>query len=129
MRLKRRWKAGRRQRGLELFRQSGLSSFKDYVRTSGGDQQDDYVSRTVDFICSNYSDDISLPDASGELGITPAYLSRLFRQKTGYTFLEYLTCYRLRKALKLLNDSSLRINEIASMTGVQGSRLFFSIVP
>ena len=110
--------------GLALYEQSRIARFREYGPLNGGDQKDEYVRRAVEYICSNFSRDIAISDAARELGITPAYLSRLFKSRTGYTFLEYLTCYRLRKALKLLRDPSLRINEVAYKTGFRDHGYF-----
>ena len=110
--------------GLDLIDESRLSLFKEYGPPAGGDRKDEYVRLSVEFIGNNYTSDISLMDAACELGITQGYLSRLFKERTDFTFLEYLTCYRLRKALKLLKIRSLRINEVASQTGFQDHGYF-----
>ncbi len=100
------------------------SPFREYIKPPEGDKQDFYVNRTIDFIEQNYTSDISLSDAAGNIGITESYLSRLFRSKTNYSFLEYLRNLRLKKALELMQDQSLRINEIARMTGFRDMSYF-----
>ncbi len=109
---------------MEIIEKSKLSLFREYGHPAGGDGKDEYVRLSVEYIRNNYTCDIALQDIACELGITQGYLSRIFKERTNYTFLEYLTSYRLRKALKLLQDRSLRINEIAHQTGFQDHGYF-----
>lgn len=111
-------------RGVDLLEESRLSRFREYGPPPGGDAKDEYVRRAVEYIRENHRLDIALQDAADDIGITQGYLSRLFKERTGYTFLEYLTCYRLRRALKLLRDRSIRINEVAHQTGFRDHGYF-----
>jgi len=109
---------------LQILDESLLARFKEYGPPPGGDSKDEYIRRCIEYITNNYVRDIAIQDAARELGITQGYLSRIFKERTAYTFLEYLTCYRLRTALRLLRDGSLRINEIARETGFQDHGYF-----
>jgi two-component system, response regulator YesN len=112
------------QYNTDLIENSHLSRFEEYGISAAGDSKDEYIRLSVNFICENYQNDIGLPDVAEQLGITQSYLSRLFKEKTSYTFLEYITCYRLRKALQLLQNRSLKINEIAHQTGFRDHGYF-----
>ncbi|OQY34384.1 MAG: hypothetical protein B6241_05210 [Spirochaetaceae bacterium 4572_59] len=103
------------------------SPFREYIKPPRMDKQDYYVNSAIDYIKENYSRDISLRDASGSIGITESYLSRLFRTKTSYSFLEYLRYHRLKKALEIMNNQSLRINEVARMTGFRDMSYFSGV--
>jgi two-component system, response regulator YesN len=100
------------------------SPFKEYANPPERDKQDYYVGKAIDYIRDNYSNDISLRDAVEYIGISESYLSRLFRIKTSYSFLEYLRFHRLTKALELMKDQGKRINEIARETGFQDMSYF-----
>ncbi len=103
------------------------SPFREYMAPMETDKQDFYINRAVSYIEENYGRDISLRDAAGAIGITESYLSRLFKQKVSHTFLEYLRNYRLKKALELMKDQSLRINEIARQTGFRDMSYFSEV--
>lgn len=122
--LEKRNEISRTRSDLEILEKSRLSHFREFGTPAVGDSKDEYVRQAVAYISENYRNDISLADVAGNLGITQGYLSRVFKERTTYTFLEYLTCYRLRKAVKLLHDRSLRINEIAHMAGFQDHGYF-----
>ncbi|QEN08079.1 helix-turn-helix domain-containing protein [Oceanispirochaeta crateris] len=117
----------KRRKKLEMMKESRLALFQEYGSPVNGDGKDEYIRQSVAYIRKNYHRDISLMDTAENLGITRGYLSRLFKEKTGYTFLEYLTFYRLRKALKLLQKSSLKISEIAHQTGFPDDGYFIQL--
>ncbi|MDL2302443.1 response regulator [Lachnospiraceae bacterium OttesenSCG-928-D06] len=71
----------------------------------------DYVDKEY---CSNY---ISLDSAAEHVKKNAAYLSKRFKQETGYNFSDYLTLKRMEKSKELLLDPTLKIYEIAEMTG------------
>lgn len=112
-----------RQR-IEMLEGTALAEFREYEAPHFGSSQDEYIRLSIEYIQQHYVDDIALGDAAENLGITQSYLSRLFKSHTSYTFLEYLTCYRLRQAVKLLDDRSLKINEVAFKTGFQDHGYF-----
>jgi two-component system response regulator YesN len=111
----------------DMMKESRLSLFQEYGSPVKGDGKDEYIRLSVEYIRENFSRDISLLNTAEELGITQGYLSRLFKERTGYTFLEYLTFYRLRKALKLLQNRSLKVHEIAHQTGFADHGYFIQL--
>ncbi|MEG0767510.1 MAG: response regulator [Clostridia bacterium] len=56
--------------------------------------------------------------------ISAGYLSRMFRQETGMTFIEYLIGIRIRKAALLLEMSDLRVYEVADRVGYSSQHYF-----
>ncbi|MFY9424306.1 MAG: helix-turn-helix transcriptional regulator, partial [Bacillota bacterium] len=56
--------------------------------------------------------------------VSPFYLSHLFRDELGTTFVSYLTEVRLDKAKKLLKDTQLTIAEIAEKVGYSDASYF-----
>jgi two-component system response regulator YesN len=62
-----------------------------------------------------------------ELSMNPAYISRLFKQMTGQTFVEYLKRIRIEKSKELLLNSSLKINEVGRRVGYEHSYYFIKV--
>lgn len=56
--------------------------------------------------------------------MTPAYMSRLFKERTGYGLLDYINKVRIEKAKVLLNENSYSIQEIALKVGFVNSNTF-----
>ena len=108
---------------MEKMDDSRIMLFQEYLR---GDQsvQKSHVSRAVHFIESNFSDDIGVQEISKGLQMSESYLSRLFKDETGYTIGDYLLNYRIKQACLLLDDSSAKIYEVANQVGFRDQRYF-----
>ena len=73
--------------------------------------------------------DGSIESLADELGVSPSYLSRKFKQETSYTFLDMLNKYRVQKAVELMmkEKDKYRVYEIADIVGF-GDYKNFSLV-
>ncbi len=80
------------------------------------------------FIDENYmKSDLSLNMVASAVGISPTYLSALFKKETGKNLSEYITIVRINKAKELLCCTSKLIYEIAFDVGFQDYRYFSQI--
>ena len=75
----------------------------------------------------NYSKDISLDEVSGKVDVSPYYFTRLFKEETGETFLEYLTKLRMDKAKELMKDQSISVKDICTRVGYADPNYFSRI--
>ena len=89
-----------------------------------GDRQDHYITTACSYMLNHCGEDIALADAASAAGITQSYLSRLFRRRTGRSFVEYLRDIRIERAKELMADKSLRVNEIARQVGFRDMSYF-----
>lgn len=85
------------------------------------------VDSALHYIDRNYHRDISLDDVSREINISPYYFSKVFKEKTGVTFVEYLTKARMEKAKELLKDPSSSIRDVCFAVGYQDPNYFSRI--
>ena len=81
------------------------------------------------YIQEHYSDaNLSLSYIGDALGFSPSYLSKLFKQESGRSILDYLNMVRIEKAKELLRgDNSLNLDEIAMTVGYSGRITFTRI--
>lgn len=90
-----------------------------------GSQYKSQLKQAVDYIDEHYQcEDISLNRVAKEVDLSPNYLSAVFSQEMGTTFVEYLTAKRMEKARELLRSSNLRSGEIAAAVGYKDSHYF-----
>ena len=85
------------------------------------------VDKAKEYIDANYSKDLSLDDLSRKFDISPYYFSKLFKNKTGVNFIDYLTNIRIERAKELLADSDVSIKEICSEVGYADPNYFSRI--
>ena len=85
----------------------------------------EYLSRAVDYMTINYTENLTLKKVSDAVFISPFYLSHLFRKEMNTTFSDYLCKIRIEKAKGLLkNGKDPRIHEIAEKTGFNDPNYF-----
>lgn len=78
----------------------------------------------ITYIALHYHEDLSLSDLADRLFISYNYLSSLFTQTMGINFSVYLTKIRIEKACELLKQPSMKVVDIAELTGYQNYRYF-----
>lgn len=114
------------QNKMENLTDSRVMLFKEYIIPEQEDDND-YTAKAIKYIKENYQKDISLKSAADSLFISESYLSRVFKANVGQTFLDYLTYYRIKKACNLLQESDVKIHEVANMVGYKDQR-YFSVI-
>ncbi|MGA2318336.1 MAG: PocR ligand-binding domain-containing protein [Thermodesulfobacteriota bacterium] len=75
--------------------------------------------RAKEYIWTNYNKDMTLNNLAKAVGISPYYLSHLFRKEMGISFLEYLTSVRLSIAKNLLINTTMTVMDICLEVGYQ----------
>jgi len=103
-----------------------VSSVACYV--SAHKKENDYIVDSVkDFVKKNYFEDIYLDLLSEKLNITKAYLSTYFKSKTGVNLSDYINNYRIKIAIELLENTSLKVQEIGVKVGFQNTNTFIRL--
>jgi YesN/AraC family two-component response regulator len=96
-----------------------------------GDKQNEFsktiIEQAVDYMKRNYAEDISLEIIADRFFLSPAYFSRLFKQYTGTTFIEYLIELRMEKAKELLTLGKYKVYEVSQIVGYKSEKYFFSV--
>lgn len=83
------------------------------------------IKKAKAYIDKNYNHELTLDEVSKEVFISPYYFSKLFKEKTGYNFIDYLTTKRIETAKLLLKDETKNIKEICKAVGY-GDPNYFS---
>lgn len=86
-----------------------------------------FVQFAIDYFHQHYNENISLATVANEINISPAYLSLLFKQDMGTTFVDFLNHYRIKKAKELLKDIKYKNYEIAYLVGFKDEKYFYQI--
>lgn len=94
---------------------------------SGGRQGEQIVKEIQKLIELHYDRPLSLHQIAESRFLNPDYLSRLFKRTTGSNFVDYLTDYRIGKAIELMKGSAGKNYEIAKRVGYEDYRYFSQI--
>lgn len=74
----------------------------------------DYI---IDYLNSNYKENISLETLAKKFYIDKYYLVKLFKKETNLTPIQYLIQYRISVSLTLLQTTTMSITEISEQCG------------
>ncbi|WP_284640556.1 helix-turn-helix domain-containing protein [Paenibacillus silviterrae] len=77
------------------------------------------ISEIVRYINEHYSEPMTLSAMSERFFMSPYYLSRAFKDVTGFTFIEYVNTTRIKEAQRLLKETNLKIIRIAEAVGFE----------
>ena len=77
------------------------------------------------YIENNYAKDLTLEKIAHYLYVTPTYISKIFKEETGDTPINYLINVRMSQAKRLLKNTDLSIKQVSTEVGYEDS-LYFS---
>jgi AraC-like DNA-binding protein len=79
--------------------------------------QDNSMETLLEYLNKNFHKPIQIKEMAEHLCCSEGHLQRTFKQFTGKTPLEYLKHIRMNNALRLIQESTISIHEIAFLTG------------
>ncbi len=120
----------------QIFKIDTLPEMKEYLLKLSEDTvnmiistQNKKVNQAIEdiknYINENMSDpEMSLSHTAKKFYMNVSYLSRIFKQESGYTFVEYLTKIRMEKAIRLLKETDLKAYQVAELVGISNPHYF-----
>lgn len=89
--------------------------------------QQNVVSDTLQYLKGNYQKDVSLETAAQRVHLSPPYLSKLFKETTGATFVDHLSQLRIKKAKEFLQTTNMSLKEICYAVGYHDPNYFSKV--
>ena len=83
-----------------------------------------YVKNVIGYIKLKYSEPIKIEHIALACGLNRSYLTRLFKDATGYTLQQYLLTYRMKMAIQMLKETNKSIQDIAFSVGYSDTFTF-----
>ena len=84
----------------------------------------DRLARLFEFVRLNYSERISVQQATQLVHMSQAQFMKVFKKVSGMTFVAYITRVRINNALRMLRETDMTIAEIAAKTGFSDQSYF-----
>ncbi|WP_211748431.1 response regulator [Paenibacillus sp. Marseille-Q4541] len=130
-----------KEKGILLPKLGGLSALKDEqsLRTHAQfqlklmleklnemyrDEQRGSIEKAKTFMAEYYVKELSLEEVAEHIGLNPHYFSKMFHERCGVTFIDYLTSLRIGKAQELLADPKQVVKEISVQIGYRDPNYF-----
>jgi two-component system response regulator YesN len=98
-----------------------------HVAMKQQDKTQNAVEKAKVYIENNFKSDLSLDNLAKEIGLSPYYLSKLFKELEGTNYIDYLTGLRIKYAKKELAESEKSIKEICCDAGYSDPNYFSRI--
>lgn len=109
-------------RGLVVYHRRSQSHTQQSIYLDYRNHINPNVHIVQDYLIEHLSDENSIEHLASLVAMSPRNLSRVFKEKTGTTILEYLTLLRLELAKTMLNNPEFTIEYIASKCGFKTPR-------
>lgn len=79
------------------------------------------------FVMMHLGEKIGMEEMANRLKLSPPHFSRIFKNETGETFVEFVTRSKMERAQELLNRSDLTIQQIAEQLGFENTSYFIKV--
>jgi len=109
-------------RGLVVYHRRDQSHSQRSIYLDFRNHINPKIHEVQDFLINNLAKENSIEDLAEMIAMSPRNLSRVFKESTGLTIVEYLTELRREMAKTLLNNPAFTIDYIASQCGYKTPR-------
>ncbi|WP_047979761.1 response regulator [Ornithinibacillus contaminans] len=106
----------------QLLQQMRLEYTEYYQRLEA-----DTIEQIKQYIMSHSHEEISLETLGDIMGLSPIYISKMFKEKMGINYIDFLTNYRIERAKKLMREPNRSIKEIAIEVGYHEPNYFSKV--
>jgi two-component system response regulator YesN len=90
--------------------------------------QSSLIEKALQIIHKEYADkSLGISGISRRLFTSGAYFCVLFKTYTGTTFVNYLTDYRISKAMEIMRNRNIQLQEIADLAGFESGNYFSKV--
>ena len=115
---------------LEVLNAIPLQMVRSYCRLTKEYSLSQYspiVRQALTFIHLNLSSSLTVKKVAYEIGLSPDYLTRLFKKELGMNMITYINKKRIYTSLKLLKNTDLSIEEIGDLIGLNNTSYFYTL--
>lgn len=104
-----------------------LSKLIERVKAHQESVQPDAVAQMKQYIIANSDQDISLELMAKRIGLSPFYMSKMFKDQEGINYIDFLTECRIEKAKQLMADPERSFKEITFEVGYNDPNYFSKV--
>ena len=112
---------------IKEFAQKFLTECTQAISSVKKADENPVIKKVCAYVDENLASDISLATAADFAGLSSFYLSKLFKEEKGETFINFISEKRLEKSRQLLEETELSIKEITAEVGYNDQNYFSRI--
>ena len=101
--------------------------FIDFVFDMEKVKHADAIYKSIQYLNDHYTEKVSLDDVAGEVYLSPAYFSKIFKEDMNISFKNYLNTLRIDKSKTLLSGTEIPLIEIAGLVGYEDQSYFSKV--
>ncbi len=102
-----------------------LNAVNELCKNTSYTSQDNHTNKIIEYVYVNYSDvGLNVASISDHYGLTPSYISKIFKSTYGESLMDFINKYRLEKAKELIKTGKYTFAEISNMVGYNHIRTF-----
>ncbi|RHW41611.1 AraC family transcriptional regulator [Neobacillus notoginsengisoli] len=94
-----------------------VSSFIDTLKTANRPYYNNMINKAINYINQGIFQDLSLETIAGHVGVTPSYLSKVFKESVGIPISEFINRRRVEESKYFLLHSKLSLSDITHLLG------------
>lgn len=114
-------------RNIEEYREAltgWIMSLHEKLHTDDDTLSNKKLKQAVEYIEQNYDKDLNMAVVSNYISMNYSMLSYLFKQYTGTNFVTYLKTVRMKEAMRLLQETDLKVIDISHKVGYENEKHF-----
>ncbi|RCW45536.1 response regulator [Paenibacillus prosopidis] len=104
-----------------------LNKLIEAIITHQNRVQPDAVGQMKQYILEHSRQDISLELMAKRIGLSPFYMSKMFKEQAGINYIDFLTECRIERAKTLMSDPALSLKEITFEVGYHDPNYFSKV--
>ncbi len=112
---------------IKQFAQKFLLECTTAVTSIKKSEENPIIKKVCAYVDDNLAQNISLETAADFVQVSSFYLSKLFKEEKGETFINYISDKRLEKSRQLLANTELSIKEISASVGYNDQNYYSRI--
>ena len=85
------------------------------------------IEKVKAYIQEHYAENIGRNEIGAHFYLVPEYLAKIFKKKTGQNIKDYINEYRLMQARNLLNNTDMRVSDVAAEVGFDNFSYFSTL--
>ncbi|QMU28743.1 GlxA family transcriptional regulator [Adhaeribacter radiodurans] len=109
-------------RGLVVYQRRSQKHKQESIYLDYRNHLNPHIHEVQDHLINNLAGDNRIENLASLVAMSPRNLSRVFKEKTGITILEYLTHLRVEKAKTFLNNPYYTVDYVAAQCGFKTAR-------